>query len=122
VKMLLTSLLQTRKVQAPDGLMRGDVVMPRNAQIIHLGIVSPNGQIGLSYVTDPPPIDKETGKQKFTDLVSLEFVVVAPGQSIPAGYDYRAAVREYQGAVVYLFQKVDDKPSLLVVGGQRGQG
>lgn len=105
---LFTSILKVRRVIENDGLTRADAAVARNAQIIHLGTVGPSGEIGIAFVTEDIPTDKDGKPLPLAkeDIVALEFVILQSGAKYPPGYQFRAAVLTAQG-MLYLFERVD---------------
>jgi hypothetical protein len=97
--------------------MRLEVLIPVKSEILYLGIVTPSGQLGIAYLTEPPPLDPITKKQIQPPLATLEFIAAIPGQEIPSGYQYRGVVRADGAIPTYLFQRVeqDRAPNILVM-------
>lgn len=122
--MLYRSPIQINKIAEPDGLMRGTAALPKNGEIVHLGIVDPAGNIAFTTMAPDRPIDKNTGQGiPFgpEELFQVDILFVMPGQSFPdTGYQYRASIQT-PGGVVYLFQKMPgDAPrrGLIMVSGK----
>jgi len=126
--MLYRSPVAINKIAEPDGLMRGHAALPKDGQIIHLGVVDPAGNIAFTTMAADRPIDTATGQPiPFgpEELFQVDILFVMPGMSFPdTGYQYRASVQT-PGGVMYLFQKnpgETPRRGLIVVGGKEGQG
>jgi hypothetical protein len=117
MRVLYSSLLQQPLIQQPDGLVRLEVRIPVKSEILHLGIVTPIGQLGIVYLTEPPLTDPTTKKPIPPPLATLEFIAAMPGQEIPVGYQYRGAVRAEGTPPTYIFQRVEPEraPNILVM-------
>jgi len=125
--MLYRSPIAMNKIAEPDGLLRGHAALPKNGEIIHLGVVDPAGNIAFTTMAPDRPIDKATGQPlpfSSDELFQVDILFVMPGMSFPdTGYQYRASVQAPSG-VMYLFQKTSGETprrGLLLVG-KGGQG
>lgn len=117
---LFTSVLKLRRVIEPDGLQRADATMARDAQMLHLGTVGPNGEIGIAFLTEAverDPVTKEPKPLPPEMIVTLEFLISPQGMTIPDGYQFRAAVLSAQG-MLYVFERVDPEQQKLAPRGR----
>lgn len=122
---LYRSPIAINKITEPDGLMRGTAALPKDGEIIHLGVVE-NGVIAFTTMVKDRPIDKATGHGiPFgpDELFQVDILFIMPGMTFPdTGYQYRSSVQTPNG-VMYLFQKIPGEAprrGLIVVG--KGQG
>lgn len=124
--MLYRSPIKMQQIQEADGLMRGTAALPKNGEIIHLGVVE-QGNIAFTTMAPERPIDKATGQPiPFgpDDLFQVDILFVMPGMPFPdTGYQFRASVQA-PGGVMYLFQKMpgeSPRRGLIMVSGKQGQ-
>lgn len=123
--MLYRSPIKPRQIAEADGLTRADARVPIDGEIVHMGVVDPQGNIMVTSLAPERPIDPKTQQAipfADRDLVSLEFLAIPAGIAFPEGYQFRATVMTPTGLLYFFQQMPGEKPrrSLLITG--RGNG
>ena len=120
MKVIQICVPKVRRTAAPDGLMRADVLIPIESEILHLGAIDEKRNIGLVVLCTPKTDPKTNQIRPFTqdEFYSMELLLAPNGAIIPDGYKYRASVLSPHGVVLVFVKTNEDRGRILTLGGR----